>query len=32
MMEDDVLDYVGGGQNGALNWTPGRMNIREFHR
>jgi iron complex outermembrane receptor protein len=29
-MMSDVLDYVGGGQNGALNWTPGRMNIRGF--
>ena len=29
-MMSDVLDYVGGGQNGDLNWTPGRMNIRGF--
>jgi len=29
-MMSDILDYVGGGQNGALNWTPGRMNIRGF--
>src|SRR5882724_4573823 len=29
-MMSDVLNYVGGGQNGALNWTPGRMNIRGF--
>jgi len=29
-MMSDVLEYVGGGQNGALNWTPGRMNIRGF--
>ena len=29
-MLSDVLDYVGGGQNGALNWTSGRMNIRGF--
>ncbi len=29
-MMSDMLDYVGGGQNGALNWTPGRMNIRGF--
>jgi len=29
-MMSDILEYVGGGQNGALNWTPGRMNIRGF--
>ncbi len=29
-MMSDMLDYVGGGQNGNLNWTPGRMNIRGF--
>lgn len=29
-MPSDLLDYVGGGQNGALNWTSGRMNIRGF--
>ena len=29
-MASDMLDYVGGGQNGALNWTAGRMNIRGF--
>jgi outer membrane receptor for ferric coprogen and ferric-rhodotorulic acid len=29
-MASDILDYVGGGQNGALNWTSGRMNIRGF--
>ncbi|HEX3728699.1 MAG TPA: TonB-dependent receptor plug domain-containing protein, partial [Opitutaceae bacterium] len=29
-MASDILDYVGGGQNGQLNWTPGRMNIRGF--
>jgi len=29
-MMSDILDYVGGGQNGALNWTAGRMNIRGF--
>jgi len=29
-MMSDVLNYVGGGQSGALNWTPGRMNIRGF--
>lgn len=29
-MLSDILDYVGGGQNGALNWTSGRMNIRGF--
>src|SRR5581483_7356750 len=29
-MMSDVLQYVGGGQNGALNWTAGRMNIRGF--
>ena len=29
-MMSDILDYVGGGQNGQLNWTPGRMNIRGF--
>ena len=29
-MMSDMLDYVGGGQNGQLNWTPGRMNIRGF--
>ncbi len=29
-MMSDMLDYVGGGQNGQLNWTSGRMNIRGF--
>lgn len=29
-MMSDVLNYVGGGQNGNLNWTPGRMNVRGF--
>jgi iron complex outermembrane receptor protein len=29
-MMSDVLFYVGGAQNGNLNWTPGRMNIRGF--
>ena len=29
-MMSDILDYVGGGQNGQLNWTSGRMNIRGF--
>jgi len=29
-MLSDVLNYVGGGQSGQLNWTPGRMNIRGF--
>jgi len=29
-MLSDILNYVGGGQNGQLNWTPGRMNIRGF--
>jgi iron complex outermembrane receptor protein len=29
-MMSDALQYVGGGQNGALNWTAGRMNIRGF--
>jgi iron complex outermembrane receptor protein len=29
-MMTDVLNYVGGGQNGNLNWTPGRMNVRGF--
>ncbi|HEY3757946.1 MAG TPA: TonB-dependent receptor plug domain-containing protein [Opitutaceae bacterium] len=29
-MMSDMLNYVGGGQNGNLNWTPGRMNIRGF--
>ena len=26
----DVLNYTGGAQNGALNWTPGRLAIRGF--
>jgi iron complex outermembrane receptor protein len=26
----DVLNYTGGAQNGALNWTPGRNAIRGF--
>ncbi len=26
----DVLNYIGGAQNGALNWTPGRLAIRGF--
>ncbi len=29
-MISDMLVYVGGGQNGNINWTPGRMNIRGF--
>ena len=29
-MISDMLMYVGGGQNGQINWTPGRMNIRGF--
>ncbi|MFI5335380.1 MAG: TonB-dependent siderophore receptor [Opitutales bacterium] len=29
-MASDMLQYVGGGQNGQLNWTAGRMNIRGF--
>ena len=29
-MISDLLNYVGGGQNGNINWTPGRMNIRGF--
>jgi len=29
-MLSDILNYVGGGQSGQLNWTPGRMNIRGF--
>lgn len=29
-MMSDMLNYVGGGQNGQLNWTSGRMNIRGF--
>lgn len=29
-MMPDILEYVGGGQNGQLNWTPGRLNIRGF--
>lgn len=29
-MISDMLMYVGGGQNGNINWTPGRMNIRGF--
>jgi len=29
-MLSDILNYVGGGQNGQINWTPGRMNIRGF--
>jgi iron complex outermembrane receptor protein len=29
-MISDMLMYVGGGQNGQLNWTPGRMNVRGF--
>jgi len=29
-MTSDMLNYVGGGQNGQLNWTSGRMNIRGF--
>jgi iron complex outermembrane receptor protein len=26
----DILNYTGGAQNGALNWTPGRLAIRGF--
>ncbi|HKB89022.1 MAG TPA: TonB-dependent receptor plug domain-containing protein [Opitutaceae bacterium] len=26
----DILYYTGGAQNGGLNWTPGRLNIRGF--
>ena len=26
----DILNYTGGAQNGQLNWTPGRLNIRGF--
>src|SRR5262249_26340976 len=29
-MISDMLNYVGGGQNGNINWTPGRMNVRGF--
>ncbi len=29
-MLSDILNYVGGGQSGQLNWTSGRMNIRGF--
>ncbi len=29
-MISDILNYVGGAQNGALNWTSGRNNIRGF--
>jgi iron complex outermembrane receptor protein len=29
-MISDLLMYVGGGQNGNINWTPGRMNVRGF--
>jgi iron complex outermembrane receptor protein len=29
-MISDMLMYVGGGQNGNINWTPGRMNVRGF--
>jgi hypothetical protein len=29
-MISDLLMYVGGGQNGQINWTPGRMNVRGF--
>jgi iron complex outermembrane receptor protein len=29
-MISDMLMYVGGGQNGNINWTPGRMNLRGF--
>ncbi len=29
-MLSDILNYVGGGQSGQINWTPGRMNIRGF--
>jgi iron complex outermembrane recepter protein len=29
-MISDILNYVGGAQNGSLNWTSGRNNIRGF--
>ena len=29
-MLTDILNYTGGAQNGQLNWTPGRLNIRGF--
>jgi len=29
-MMTDILEYVGGAQNGQLNWTPGRLNIRGY--
>jgi iron complex outermembrane recepter protein len=29
-MMSDMLNYVGGGQNGQLSWTSGRMNVRGF--
>lgn len=29
-MISDMLMYVGGGQNGNINWTPGRMTVRGF--
>jgi iron complex outermembrane receptor protein len=29
-MLTDILNYTGGAQNGQLNWTPGRLNIRGY--